>query len=118
MSDVLYNGSGVLSSGASSGSSVEQLTDELYSSGSLTSDSLNNSNEEQATTIQDSSGSINASIPEAQDVQGSLLYVDSGAVNGLSTFNNNFVTLSFVVIILLSAIFGTLLFSLLKDLFK
>lgn len=118
MSDVLYSGSGVLPSGASSGSSVEQLTDEVYSSGSIASDSLNSSNDEQVTTIQDSSGSINASIPEAQDVQGSLLYVDSGSVNGLQTFNNNFVTISFVVIVLLSAIFGTLLFSLLKDLFK
>lgn len=94
MSDVLYYGSGVLPSGASSGSNVEQLTDEV------------------------SSGSINASIPVTQDETASLMYIDSGSVNGLTTFNNNFVTLSFVIIILLSAIFGTLLFSLLKDLFK
>lgn len=118
MSDVLYNGSGVLPSGASSCSSVEPLNDDIYSSGSIASSSVNDSNEEQAATIQDSSGSINASIPEAQDEQAALLYVDSGSVNGLTTFNNNFVTLSFVVIILLSAIFGTLLFSLLKDFFK
>lgn len=107
MSDVLYNGSGVLPSGASSGSSIEQLNNQV-SSGSIV-EQLNN---------EDSSGSINASIPETQDVQASLLYNDSGAVNGLTTFNNNFVSLSFVIIFLLSAIFGTLLFSLLKDLFK
>lgn len=102
MSDVLFNGSGSLSSGGSSGSSVE----------------LNDSNDEQAIIIQDASGSVDASVPEAQDESGSVIYNDSGAVNGLTTFNNNFVTLSFVIVILLSAIFGTLLFSLLKDFFK
>lgn len=105
MSDVLFSSSGILPSGASSGSSVEQLTDEVYSSGSSSSD-------------QESSNSFNSSIPETQDVQESLIYNDSGSINGLSTFNNNFVTISFVVIILLSAILGTLLFSLLKDFFK
>ena len=117
MTDVLYSGSGVLPSGASDGSGVEQLNNEVCSSGSLDSDTLNNFNDEQATTIQDTSGSVNVSIPETQDVQTSLIY-DSGSVNGLTTFNNNFVTISFVVIILLSAIFGTLLFSLLKDFFR
>ena len=118
MSDVLFNDSGALPSGASNGSSVEQLNDEVYSSGSLASGSLNYSNEEQSTIIQDSSGSFNASVPEVQYVSGALIYNDSGTVNGLATFNNNFVALSFVIIILLSAIFGTLLFSLLKDFFK
>lgn len=107
MSDVLYNGSGVLPSGSSSGSIDEQLNNEVSSGSS--DEQLNN---------EVSSGSFNASIPETQDVQETLLYVDSGSVNGLQTFNNNFVTLSFVIIFLLSAIFGTLLFSLLKDLFK
>lgn len=118
MSDVLYNGSGVLPSGASNGSGVEQLSDEVSSSGAIASSSLNDSNEEEATTIQDTSSLINDSVPETQDETSSLMYIDSGSVNGLTTFNNNFVTLSFVIIILLSAIFGTLLFSLLKDFFK
>lgn len=118
MSDVLYYGSGVLPSGASNGSSVEQLNDDVCSSGSISSISLNDSDNEQTTFIQDSSGSFNASIPVTQDETSTIICDDSGSINGLATFNNNFVTLSFVIIILLSAIFGTLLFTLLKDFFK
>lgn len=106
MSDVLFNDSGSFPSGSSSGSSVEQMNDEVPS------------NEEQETTIQDTSSSFDDSVPVPQVESGSLIYNDSGVVNGLTTFNNNFVTLSFVIIILMSAIFGTLLFSFLKDFFK
>lgn len=106
MSDVLFNDSGVLPSGASIGSIVEQMNDEVPS------------NEEQETTIQDTSSSFDDSVIVPQVESGSLIYNDSGVVNGLTTFNNNFVTLSFVIIILMSAIFGTLLFSFLKDFFK
>ena len=66
MSDVLYIDSGALPSGASSGSGVEQLNNEVCSSGSLDSDSLDYSNEEPVTTIQDSSGSFIASVPGVQ----------------------------------------------------
>lgn len=84
--------------------------------------SINSGSTDYNVNIVTDSGSSEVGI-ETPDTSGDLQSVvsagyASGSIDRIQTVNNNIVAIGFIVIVLLSAILATILFTMLKDLFK